>query len=93
MSHYCRHVKYPLLSLTHHRLVQLLIQRGFAQQNPPLNNPPLDPEQAAEIPQEAAEIPQQVAENPQEILENPHEQQPENIPDPPEIPSRISQSN
>ena len=39
MSYYCRRVKFPSLSLTHHRLCQLLIQRGFAQQNPPLNNP------------------------------------------------------
>jgi len=58
--------KYPLLSLTHHRLVQLLIQRGFAQQNPPpLNNPPLEPQEAAEIPQIAAEIPQVDAETPE----------------------------
>jgi hypothetical protein len=31
MSHYCKKVKDPTLSLTHHRLVQLLIQKGFAQ--------------------------------------------------------------
>lgn len=80
MSYYCRRVKFPLLSLTHHRLYQLLIQRGFAQQNPPLNNLPLPPKQANEIPQEAAE-------NPQEIPESSHEQQMENIPNPPSIPS------
>jgi len=50
-----------------------LIQRGFAQQKPPLNNPPLDTKQVDEIPQEVVEIPQQVAKNPEEILENPHE--------------------
>jgi len=79
MSHYCRQAKFPLLSLTHHCLVQLLIQRGFARQVPPLNNPPLDPEQAAKISQQAVE-------NPQEVLENPHKQQPKNILDPQEIP-------
>jgi hypothetical protein len=52
MVPYCRKAKDPTLSLTHHRLVQLLIQRGFAQQNPPVNNPPVNPQPAAEIPQE-----------------------------------------
>jgi hypothetical protein len=51
MSHYCKKDKNPSLSLTHHRLVQLLIQRGFAQQNPPLNNPPTNPQEAAQIPE------------------------------------------
>jgi hypothetical protein len=68
MSHYCRQVKNPILSLTHHRLVQLLIQKGFSQQNPLLNNPPINPQEAAEH------------------LENPHEEQPQNLPDPLEIP-------
>jgi hypothetical protein len=49
MAHYCRKAKDPTLSLTHHRLVQLLIQRGFSQQNLPLNNPPINPQAAAEI--------------------------------------------
>jgi hypothetical protein len=49
MAHYCRKAKYPTLSLTHHRLIQLLIQRGFSQQNPPLNNPPINPQEAVEI--------------------------------------------
>jgi hypothetical protein len=52
MVPYCQKEKYPTLSLTHHRLVQLLIQRGFAQQNPPVNNPPINPQPAVEIPQE-----------------------------------------
>jgi hypothetical protein len=52
MVPYCRKAKDPTLSLTHHRLVQLLIQRGFAQQNPPVNNPPMNPQPAAETPQE-----------------------------------------
>jgi hypothetical protein len=52
MVPYCRKAKDPTLSLTHHRLIQLLIQRGFAQQNPPVNNPPMNPQPAAEIPQE-----------------------------------------
>jgi hypothetical protein len=51
MSHYCKNAKYPTLSLTHHRLVQLLIQKGFSQQNPPLNYPPIDPQEAVEIPE------------------------------------------
>jgi hypothetical protein len=51
MAHYCRKAKDPTLSLTHHRLVQLLIQRGFSQQNLPLNNPPINPQEAAEIPE------------------------------------------
>jgi hypothetical protein len=52
MVPYCRKAKDPTLSLTHHRLIQLLIQRGFAQQNPPVNNPPMNPQPAVEIPQE-----------------------------------------
>ena len=79
MSYYCRRVKFPALSLTHHRLCQLLIRRGFAQQNPPLNNPPLLLEQAPEIPQEA--------EIPQEIPKSSYEWQLEDIPNPPLIPS------
>jgi hypothetical protein len=51
MSHYYKKAKDPTLSLTHHRLVQLLIQKGFSQQNPPLNNPPIDPQEAAGIPE------------------------------------------
>jgi hypothetical protein len=69
MSHYCKKDKDPALSLTHHCLVQLLIQMGFAQQNPPLNNPPIEPQEAVEIP------------------ENLQEQQPQNSPDPPEVPN------
>jgi hypothetical protein len=68
MSHYCKQAKNPILSLTHHRLVQLLIQKGFSQQNPLLNNPPINPLEAVEHPK------------------NPHEEQPQNLPDPPEIP-------
>jgi hypothetical protein len=52
MVPYCRKAKDPTLSLTHHRLVQLLINRGFEQQNRPVNNPPINPQPAAEIPQE-----------------------------------------
>jgi hypothetical protein len=67
MFHYCKQAKNPALSLTHHRLVQLLIQKGFSQQNLPLNNPPINSQEAAEHP------------------ENPHEEQPQHLPDPPEI--------
>jgi hypothetical protein len=48
MSHYCKQAKNHTLSLTHHHLVQLLIQNGFTQQNPLLNNPPINPQEAAE---------------------------------------------
>jgi len=48
MSHYCKQAKNPILSLTHHRIIQLLIQKGFAQQNPLLNNPPINPQEATE---------------------------------------------
>jgi hypothetical protein len=61
MAHYCRKAKDPTLSLTHHRLVQLLINRGFEQQNRRLNNPP------------TAEIPQgQQQQNPSDVPEVPH---------------------
>jgi hypothetical protein len=55
MLHYCKKAKYLALSLTHHCLVQLLIQKGFAQQNPPLNNPPIDPQEVVEIPENLQE--------------------------------------
>jgi hypothetical protein len=51
MAHYCRRAKDPTQSLTHHRLVQLLINRGFEQQNHPPINPALAVE-APEIPDE-----------------------------------------
>jgi hypothetical protein len=66
MAHYCRKAKDPTLSLTHHRLVQLLINRGFEQQNRPLDNPPINPQPAAEIPQE------QQQQNPPDVPEVPH---------------------
>ena len=55
MSHYCKQAKNPTLSLTHHRLVQLLIQKVFTQQNPLLNNPPIDPQEAIEHPENLQE--------------------------------------
>jgi hypothetical protein len=55
MSHYCKKAKYIAISLTHHHLVQLLIQKGLAQKNPPLNNPPIDPQELAEIPKNLQE--------------------------------------
>jgi hypothetical protein len=51
MSHYCKKDKDPALSLTHHCLIQLLIQKVFSQQNPLLKNPPIDPQEVAEIPE------------------------------------------
>jgi hypothetical protein len=65
MAHYCRRAKDPTQSLTHHRLVQLLINRGFEQQNhPPLNLAP-----AAEVP---AILDEQQQQNPPISLEKPH---------------------
>jgi hypothetical protein len=65
MAHYCRRAKDPAQSLTHHRLVQLLINRGFEQQNhPPLNLAP-----AAEVP---AILDEQQQQNPPIPLETPH---------------------
>jgi hypothetical protein len=65
MAHYCRRAKDPVQSLTHHRLVQLLISRGFEQQNhPPLNLAP-----AAEVP---AILDEQQQQNPPISLETPH---------------------
>jgi hypothetical protein len=69
MAHYCRKAKDPTLSLTHHRLVQLLIQRGFSQQNLPLNNPPINPQAAAEIPENPQE---QQPQNPPDSPEVPN---------------------
>jgi hypothetical protein len=69
MAHYCRRAKYPAQSLTHHCLVQLLINRGFEQQNCPLNNPPINPAPVAEVP----EIPEeQQQQNPPFSPEIPH---------------------
>lgn len=68
MAHYTVKANHQLLSLTHHRLAQLLINRGFALHNPPpINNPP---QQAEEIPQQAEENPQQAQENSQQFEEN-----------------------
>jgi hypothetical protein len=62
MVPYCRKEKEPTLSLTHHRLCQLLINRGFQQQNHPLINPA----PAAEIPHE------QQQQQPPDVPELPH---------------------
>jgi hypothetical protein len=64
MAYYCRRAKDPAQSLTHHRLVQLLINRGFEQQNhPPPNLAP-----AAEAPT----ILDEQQQNPPISLEKPH---------------------
>jgi hypothetical protein len=67
MSHYCRQAKNPILSLTHHCLVQLLIQKGFSQQNPLLNNPPINPQEALEHPKNPHEEQPQNLPDPPEI--------------------------
>jgi hypothetical protein len=64
MAHYCRRAKDPAQCLTHHRLVQLLINRGFEQHHPPLNLAP-----AAEVP---AILDEQQQQNPPIPLETPH---------------------
>jgi hypothetical protein len=64
MAHYCRRAKDPAQSLTHHRLVQLLINRGFEQHHPPLNLAP-----AAEVP---AILDEQQQQDPPFPLETPH---------------------
>ena len=66
MSRYTVNAKHPLHSLKHHRLAQLLINRGLAENNPPpLINPqpaqrippPVSPQQKEEIPQPEQQIP------------------------------------
>jgi hypothetical protein len=71
MSHYCKKAKYPTLSLTHHHLIHLLIQKGFPQQNPPLKNPPIDPLEAIEIPENLQEQQPQNPPDPPELPNSP----------------------
>jgi hypothetical protein len=71
MSHYCKKAKNPALSLTHHRLAQLLIQKGFSQQNPLLNNPPIDPQEAVEYPENLQEQQPQNPPDPPEVPNSP----------------------
>jgi len=78
IAHYTVNAKHQLLSLKHHPLVQLLINRGFALNHPPLLNNPRqqieeNPQQAEEIPQQIEEIPQKIEEIPQKIEENPQQ--------------------
>jgi hypothetical protein len=86
MSHYCKQAKNPILSLTHHRLVQLIIQKGFAQQNPLLNNPPINPQEAVEHPENPHEEQSQNLPDPLEIPINLHTDPIDPI-NPPTIPS------
>jgi len=93
MSYYCKRSKFPLLSLTHHRLCQLLIQRGLAQQNPPLHAPLPDP-QPSQTPH-LSETPQQSQtplqpESSHHTSETPHEGQQDNTPYPPVDPTAES---
>jgi hypothetical protein len=86
MAHYYRKAKDPTLSLTHHCLIQLLIQRGFSQQNPPLNNPPINPQRAAEIPENLQEKQPQKPPDSPEVPNNPPTEPISPI-NPPTIPS------
>ena len=65
MVPYCQKANEPTLSLTHHRLCQLLINRGFEQQDRPINNPPINPPPPAAI---LEELQQQ---NPSDVPEIP----------------------
>lgn len=64
MSRYAVNVKHPLLSLKHHRLIQLLINRGLALSNPP---PPIHLPQEAKIPQPEYVPPQEIEDMPEQI--------------------------
>jgi hypothetical protein len=95
MSHYCKQAKNPALSLTHHRLVQLLIQKGFAQQNLPLNNPPINPQEAAEHPENPHEEKPQNLPDPSQIPINPPTEKiyPINLPTIPSPPHNLLESS
>jgi hypothetical protein len=95
MSHYCKKAKNPTLSLTHHRLTQLLIQKGFSQQNPPLNNPPIDPQEAAEHPENPQEQQPQNLPDPPKIPINPPTDpiDPINPPTIPSLPHNLPESS
>jgi hypothetical protein len=71
MTHYCKNSKNPALSLTHHCLSQLLIQKGFSQENPLLNNPPIDPQEAIEHPENLQEQQPQNPPDPPEVSNSP----------------------
>jgi hypothetical protein len=70
-SHCCKKAKNTTLSLTHHRLTQLLVQKGFSQQNPLLNNPPIDPEEVVEHPENLQEQQPQNLPDPPEVPKSP----------------------
>jgi len=72
MSRYTVNAKHPLHSLKHHRLVQLLINRALALNNPP---PLINPNQEQEIPHQEQEIPQPEQEIPQPEQEIPQPEQ------------------
>jgi hypothetical protein len=95
MEHYYRKAKDPTLSLTHHRLVQLLIQRGFSQQNPPLNNPPINPQRAAGIPENPQEQQQQNPPDSPEVPNSPPTEpiSPINSPTIPSLPHTLPKSS
>lgn len=69
MAHYTVNGKHQLLSLKHHRLVQILINRGFSLNHPPLLNNP--PHQIEENFQQSEDSSQQAAGNQQSIAETP----------------------
>lgn len=88
-----------MLSLTHHRLCQLLIQRGFAQKNPPLHVPlpiPQPPENSQQAQtSQPPESPQQLPiSQPPEIPQQAQTcQQPENFHDTPKSPHEGQQDD
>lgn len=68
MSRYTVNAKRPLHSLKHHRLAQLLINKGLVLNNPP---PLINPHQEAEIPQPEQEFPHQEEEIPHQVEDIP----------------------
>ena len=70
MSRYTVNAKHPLQSLKHHRLAQLLINRGLAENNPP---PFINPQPEQQIPPHAS--PQQEEQMPQQEEQMPQSEQ------------------
>jgi hypothetical protein len=92
MSHYCKKAKNLSLSLTHHRLSQLLIKKGFSQQNALLKNPPIDPQEAVEHPKNLQE---QQPQNPPDppLVPNSPPTDPINLPTIPSPPHILPESS
>jgi len=84
MSRYTVNAKHPVHSLKHHRLAQLLINRGLAENNPaPVINPqpeqqippPVNPQQEEQMPQPEEQMSQPEEQIPQQEEEMPQSEQ------------------